>query len=75
MSVGSDHIKVIDMEKKIHKAKEDKDDAKLCRNTTMDTAEKLKYHMSNDLQVTNEEYLSIISEVHDYEVSLKEAEK
>ena len=26
--VGSDHIKVLDMENKIHKAKKDKDDAK-----------------------------------------------
>ena len=41
----------------------------------MEKAEKLKYHMRNDLQMTHEEYLSIMSEVCEYEVSLKEAEK
>ena len=73
--VGSDHIKVVDMEKKIHKAKKDKDDAKLSKNSTLDKAEKLKYRIRNDLHMTDEEYLSIMNEVHEYEVSLKAAER
>ena len=71
--VGSDHIKVLNMENKIHKAKKDKDDAKLSKNDALDKAQKLKYQMRNDLQITDEEYLSIMKEVHEYEVSLKEA--
>ena len=71
--VGSDHIKVLDMESKIHKVKKDKDDAKQSKNNAMDKAQKLKDHMRSDLQITDEEYLSIMSEVHEYEESLKDA--
>ena len=71
--VGSDHIKVLDMENKIHKAKKDKDDAKQSKNNAMDKAQKLKDHMRSDLQITDEEYLSIMTEVHEYEESLKDA--
>ena len=39
----------------------------------MDKAHKLKDHMRTDLQITNEEYLSILCEVHEYEESLKDA--
>ena len=67
--VGSDHIKVVDMENKIHKAKKDKDDAKQSKNKAMDKAQKLKDHMRTDVQITDEEYLSIMSEVHQYEVT------
>ena len=71
--MGSDHVKVIDMENKIHKAKKDKDDAKQSKNKAMDKAHKLKDHIRTDLQITDEEYLSIMSEVHEYEESLKDA--
>ena len=60
------------MENKIHKAKKDKDDAKQLKNKAMDKAEKLKDHMGTDVQITDEEYLSIMSEVHEYEDSLKD---
>ena len=39
----------------------------------MDKAHKLKDHMRTDLQITDEEYLSIMSEVHKYEELLKDA--
>ena len=67
--VGSDHIKVLDMENKIHKTKKDKDDAKQSKNNAMDKAQKLKDHMQSDLQITDE-YLSIMTEVHEYGESL-----
>ena len=69
----SDHIKVIDMENKIHKAKKDKDDAKWSKNNAVDKAHKLKDPMRSDQQITDEEYLCIMSEVHEYEGSLKDA--
>ena len=64
--VQSDHVKVVDMENKIHKAKKDKDDAKWSKNKTMDKVQKLKDHMRTDVEITDEEYLSIMSEVHEY---------
>ena len=39
----------------------------------MDKAEKLKDHMQSDLQITDEVYLSIMTEVHEYEEALKDA--
>ena len=39
----------------------------------MDKAHKLKDPMRSDQQITDEEYLSIISEVHEYEESLRDA--
>ena len=71
--VGSDHVKVVDMENKKHKAKKDKDDAKWSKNKAMDKARKLKHHMRTDVQNTDEEYLSIMSKVHEYKESLKDA--
>ena len=38
----------------------------------MDKAQKVKDHMWSDLQIIDEEYLSIMTEVHDYEESLKD---
>ena len=61
------------MENKIHKAKKDKDNAKQSKNNVMDKAEELKHHMRSDLQIKDEEYLSIMTEVHEYEESLKDA--
>lgn len=63
------------MEKKIHKARKNKHDVKLSKDTAVEKAEKLKSHMRNDPNMTDEEYFSIMNEVHESEMCLKEAEK
>ena len=73
MQVPSDNIKVLDMEKKIDKARKDHDVAKLSKDNALDKAQRLKYHMRSDAELTDEEYLSIMNEVHEYEMSLKDA--
>lgn len=61
------------MEDKIQKAKKHKDDAKLSRDKALEKAEKLKYNLRNDVRISNEQYLCIMNEVHEYEMSLKDA--
>ena len=71
--MSSDNVKVLDMEKKIDKAKKEQDEAKYSKAKVIDKAQKLKYHIRKDAQFSDEEYLSIMDEVHEYEISLKEA--
>ena len=73
MQVPSHNIKVLDIEKKIDKAKKDHDVAELSKDNALDKAQRLKYHMRSDAELTDEEYLSIMNEVHEYEMSLKDA--
>ena len=75
VNIQSDHMKVIDMKKKIVKAKSQKEIATLTSNKVREKAEGLKSKMRKDVQMSDEDYLTVMSEVHEYEVSLKDAEK
>ena len=75
VNIQSDHMKVIDMKKKIGKANSQKEIAQLTSYKVRQKAEDLKSKMRKDVQMSHEDYVTIMSEVHEYEVSLKDVGK